>query len=540
MKGFDFMKPKLTKLVSLVLTFILAVSAVPFVTTSAAATSASQIKQQIKRTYSKSRSSFGGSFDGYCGTLTGYQLYYMGITTGRDRQNGKDGYDRYCSKSYSSGGYSIKAYSGKRYSLKEALNAITDNGSKNAYNILVGFESTPSSAGRRYGHSCVIHGIVDGQVYFMESYGVYLNGTRYKEGAPISCSISDFCAYYKSTTTKFDGVIHFGGGEYVDECESYPTSFRGLTTAEAQVWSQPCTEDIDDSSELEATLEIGTEITVEALLKNEEGEYWYQLAGKSEGYVMAELVRNVEFFFKDVTVKDITAPSALRQGRSFNLKGKIETENNQVYSLRSQVYSENDPEPVFTTADLVEGDYYNLKNSNISQDLAFRDLALGSYRFELAAVIGSYYLEAQQLQVHWETVKLWSSEFRVTEKKSDAVQLTFDPVDGTVSVNSRTLVDGQSVGTLPTAQLADRVFMGWFTEAEGGQRIAAEDQPEDDMTLYAHYSTPQELEASADRCWYIYADGLTVMGCAEIDGELYYFTAADPTSLSGAVWTSLI
>ena len=103
------MQKKLSKLLSLVMAAMIAISVILPGSANAAATTAAQITAQIKRTYSQCRKTFGRSFDGYCGTLTGYQLYYMGITTGRDHQNGKDGYDRYAGQAYSSGGYRIKA-----------------------------------------------------------------------------------------------------------------------------------------------------------------------------------------------------------------------------------------------------------------------------------------------------------------------------------------------------------------------------------------------------------------------------------------------
>ena len=74
------MRRKLSKLISFVLAALLAVSVILPVNVNAGGISAAEIKSQIKRTYSKCRSSFGRSFDGYCGTMTGYQLYYMGIT----------------------------------------------------------------------------------------------------------------------------------------------------------------------------------------------------------------------------------------------------------------------------------------------------------------------------------------------------------------------------------------------------------------------------------------------------------------------------
>ena len=94
------------------------------------------------------------------------------------------------------------------------------------------------------------------------------------------------------------------------------------------------------------------------------------------------------------------------------------------------------------------------------------------------------------------------------------------------------------MGHLPTAQRGTEVFLGWFTEKNGGERITADYLPEDDMTLYARYSTPEERETAADAFWYVDADGTTVIGCAEIDGVLYHFTAPDQTGLGGTLWTT--
>lgn len=534
------MQKKLLKLLSFVLAIVIFGTVLLSTEVVAAGASASQIVSQIKRTYSKCRSSFGRSFDGYCGTMTSYQLYYLGITAGRDRQNGNEAFDRYQNQSYSSGGYRIKAYSGKNWTLREALNKITDNGEKDAYNILVGFESTPSRAGRRYGHSCVIHGIVNGKVYFIESYPVYLNGRRYYEGEPISCSIKDFCDYYASTTTKFDGVIHFGAKDYADSCDRYPTAFSGVLTQEAELRTQPCLPNEDDSSELVSALAAGEMVNVTAVVQNDQNAFWYYVEGEQSGYVIANSVDVVSFSYDDVVLDGVSAPSALRQGKSFKIKGEIKAEFNQLYTVRSQVFSlkQVEQEQVLATVDVVEDSLYNLKNSAISQELAFRELGLGSYRYELAAIVASYYCTQGQLQVRWETVALWNSDFCVTEKTSDAFQITYDECGGTVSVNRATVVDGDPIGQLPTAQRGAEVFLGWYTQEEGGERITADFIPEDDMTLYARYSTPAELEAAADAFWYVYSDGITVIGCAEIDGILYHFTAPDPAGLGGSLWTT--
>lgn len=526
------MQKKLMKLLSLALVVLLTGSMfVP-----ARAASVSQIVAYIELTYSQCRKAWGRSFDGYCGTLTGYELYYMGITAERRTQNGNEGYDRYCNQKQTSGGYGVKAYSAKQGNLEQTLNRITENGTKDVYNLLVGFQTTKTRAGQKYGHSCIIYGIIDGRVYFMESYGVTLNGKYFREGSAIDCTIHDFAKYYDHFAS-FEGVIYFGAAEYADECDEYPTNLEVLVTEDTVIRSQPCTAEIDESSELLAAAAEGDKLTVVALLENTEGEFWYRLAGEEAAYVPAEALQVSRFLYEDVTLEEVSAPSVLRQGRSFNIQGRINTESNELYTVRSQVFSldAETKEQVFTTADVVENTHYELKNSDISRDLAFRELDAGSYRFELAAVIGSHYYDGG-VQVQWETVSLWNSDFRVTEEKSEAYQITFQPNGGTADLNQISVVAGEAVGTLPGAQKTGEVFLGWYTE--DGTRVGEDFCPLDDVTLTARFNTPRELEAAADKFWYVYADGITAIGCAQIDGVLYYYTTADHSGLSGSVWTT--
>jgi uncharacterized repeat protein (TIGR02543 family) len=62
--------------------------------------------------------------------------------------------------------------------------------------------------------------------------------------------------------------------------------------------------------------------------------------------------------------------------------------------------------------------------------------------------------------------------------------------DGTSTlVTSRTRRHGQAVGTLPTpAKRSGWKFIGWFTEAEGGEQLTDPDTPvEGNVTYYAHW-----------------------------------------------------
>lgn len=538
------MRKKILRLLSLALAALLAAAVAVPNTASAAASESDQIKQQIKQVYRKAKTYKGvDSFDGLCGTLTGLQLYFMGITSRIELYNGKDGYDAYCRQEYTGGGYRVRAYSAKNGSLLEILNGITNNGTVDAYNLLVGFNSTPSALGRLYGHSCVIHAILDGQVYFVESYEAYLGGKRYQEGTPLSCSIEEFCAYYERTTSEFEGVIHFGLKTYGEQCRVCPSSFYAAALDAAELRSEPCSSEVDISSELLRTLTPGEQIRVTGLYLNTEEEYWYQVDGEQTGYVRAEQVQVRQFLYKDVSVTDVTAPETLRQGRSFHVQGSVLAQYNEIYTVRAQVYSRDgdEMEQVIGATEVVEGTEYRLSGSDISRDLTFRKLAPGDYRYVLAAVVGSYYVTDGQLSVEWNTVQLWASDFQVTEEKTDSNTVQFDACGGTASVDQTAVTAGECVGELPEAQRTGYVFKGWFTEKEGGQRVTADDVPEEDVTLYAQWSDVKELQENwinAGQCWYFYSDGSYSIGCMEVDGTLYYFSSADTLGQNWTIWAA--
>lgn len=188
---------------------------------SAADLSAAQTRSQITTIYQRCLSSRGSSFKGYCGDYVGWQLYHLGIITSHVSFAGKDNFDYYNNYTTTSGGYSITSYPAQRYTLKSALNAISNNGTKNVYNILVGLEKGNTYDAQSAGHAVFIHAIIDGMVYFSESGNLDCKSNGYyTEGTPICFSIDYVCDYiwmYVNPNTpsyvpKFDGVIHFQGG----------------------------------------------------------------------------------------------------------------------------------------------------------------------------------------------------------------------------------------------------------------------------------------------------------------------------------------
>ena len=538
------MYKKNLRILSLVLAILLVIAlAVPAPAT-AAATTADEIVQQIKTTYKKARSYFGrNSFDGWCGAFVTAELYLMGITAEPIGFDGKDAYNAFNRKSMTTGGYSIKAYPAKAYSLRAALNDITKNGTQDAYNILVGFEKTPSTLGRRYGHAMVIHAIIDGTVYFVESYDAKINGKRYPEGAPISCSIPDFCAYYASSTTQYEGVIYFGLKTYADKCSEYTTNAWGFADGEGQIWSQPCESSVTESSKAVRLLTAGEQLSVTGLYMNTEGEYWYELDGGDTGYVRAEYVTISQLRFDDVSVVGAVAPTALTKGKPFKIKGTVLSEMNSIYSVRARVFSLDGEEmtQVMTATEMVESKSHDLAGSDISKKLTFRTLEAGRYRYELAAIVGNYYVENGQLLTGWDTVHLWSADFLVVEEKTGVSVINFDACGGMTGLNQTVVAADQAMGELPTAQRQGYVFLGWYTEAEGGSRISPDYIAEGNMTCYARWISLEELQTgwlSNGNCWYLYADGMTTIGCIEVDGTLYYFSFVDPLGQSWMMWTA--
>ena len=198
------------RILSLLLSCLMILSiAIPLLTLPAEA--AYDWSAQITDTYSKCLTKAGrSSFNGYCATYVNWQLVVLGINKSYVSGNGNKEFDNYKNKTTTTGGYSVKAYPASSYTVSSALNAITENGTKNAYNILLGFESTNTTDGKKYGHTCFIHAIVNGKVDASESFTVKIGGSSYTEGKPIVASISDYAKYYGGSAYTLDGIIVFG------------------------------------------------------------------------------------------------------------------------------------------------------------------------------------------------------------------------------------------------------------------------------------------------------------------------------------------
>lgn len=113
--------------------------------------------------------------------------------------------------------------------------------------------------------------------------------------------------------------------------------------------------------------------------------------------------------------------------------------------------------------------------SDLDNAVAFSRLSAGGYKLIIeatssAAGSGTYRLE---------------SDFYVSD---GSYRLTFDACGGTASESVRNVAAGQAYGDLPTASKSGYLFIGWFTQQEGGTQVSPSDTViAADRTLYAHY-----------------------------------------------------
>ena len=65
--------------------------------------------------------------------------------------------------------------------------------------------------------------------------------------------------------------------------------------------------------------------------------------------------------------------------------------------------------------------------------------------------------------------------------------INFDACGGAGNTSMRVCQGGEALGDLPEVKLDGCVFLGWFTEAEGGEAVAADTVVKGDATYYAHW-----------------------------------------------------
>lgn len=507
------------------LAFFLLVGMLP-APASAQEPAAEQITSQITAIYKKAKArSRKSSFTGYCASLVNWQTYLLGIDSSLRHCNGKDEYNVRSAEEKTATGYYTRCFSDKNYTLEQALNAITMNGQRNAYNLVVGFQWTNTNGGKRFGHTVFIHAVIDGVVYYVESDPIRVAGKYYAAGKIITVSIAQFAADYKGWAD-FEGIVEYIKDPYEDLCESWSTDIYVQTTQETALRTEPCDFAEENIGETTRTIRTGEIFGITCILRNPEGEYWYKAADGA--YFRADGVQLLSGQFDSVRIGNVSVPAVLAEGENFAISGTVTAQGSTVSMLRGQIYSGASGTGVLirNVTQTMSGSTASLDGGAISQGLDFASLEQGTYHLILSAVVYDSYAVDGELKNSWQTVDLWTADFVVTDEPEGYVVATLDLQGGEDAAQQVILSPGESLDGCPEPQREGYSFDGWSADGETiSERIG------EDAALYACWSLREEVLNGwrwVDGAWRFYRRGVQCAGWLEVCGINYYFGPEGP------------
>lgn len=340
---------------------------------------AQEIIKEARDTYIKAQRFAGKrSFHGKCGLLVGTQLRCLGINTKRLTFNGNDNYDYYMDLEVTTGGYYVIPYDGANYDLLSALQAVSGNGKKNVRNILVGFQWTNTDAGSKFGHVMLINGIVDGRVYFTESFDSALGG---REGTVLSCTMEEFAKSYNKWT-EFEGLIHFGVGNYYDVCVSKATDLTVKARFDTVLRSQPA---LVGEKKCEAVGNISAGEIFRATDVFGFGREMYYKIETPEGFGFASgnALSVVKVNEEGVSLTEEVLPAVMKTGEKAEFSGNVADEVGLLESLEVCI-TDSAGQPVrWETADILHS---TTDLAVLEKDLWLDLLESGAYQVEIYAI----------------------------------------------------------------------------------------------------------------------------------------------------------
>ena len=319
------------------------------------------------------------TFNGHCGNFVSHQLYNLRINKWFTSSDGNDQYDYYAAMKKTSGGYYTKAYSAADYSLLGALNHITQGGTVDVYNVLVGFEKTNTEAGQKYGHVVLLYGIVDGTVYFSESYDIYLNGPH-AEGGLVKCSIPEFFRSYDSWT-EYEGLVVFGTGDHQDSCEYTATNLVVQARFDSILRSEPCLVGENDCVTLRR-ISAGERLQATGIFTTQQGQSFYRIA--EGGFVAAAALGALRAGSEDLQLKKLQLPQVVQVGEDTEISGRVISSFAQIGALEAWV---TDGEEELILREREECTGYGADMTRLNEALDFSYLEEGQYTLRVFAEV---------------------------------------------------------------------------------------------------------------------------------------------------------
>lgn len=508
----------LKRILAVVLCLMLLIATMPVGVTAATDEEHERIKKQISEVYYKTLSATGASsLHGYCGMMAGYELYFLGVTDYPVTQNGNQMYDILSVSSHICEGYVCERYPVSGYTLEEALNAVTNCGTRDVYNLMVGFQWTSTAAGSMYGHVTVIHAILDGIVYFTEGFTTPFNADPSKA---MICTIEEFAEYYDSWTS-FEGLIHFGSGNLVEGCDNFGAKLYVVSSVAKKLLSEA-------SALTEVTgrtVVAGERLYANALCRNEDGDLFYRIVEEGNTfYITAESVRPVWFDYTDVIATDIVLPQQVHVGEDFQLSGVIKSQYNMISSLVVQIRDAKG-EIVLSTQMDKNGYMVDLSTNSVNARVDISSLTEGSYTYEICCNLVNHYAMGQEVIGNIAFVTVASSEFVV----GDVVPASMAKQ---VSVQEETVRNGWQLedGLWYYYQVGE-ARVGWFCDEgvdyyflENGAAATGWHTINGKARYFSETGAMRigwmEIEEGS---YYMLSNGAVVTGLKKIDNTLRYF-----------------
>ncbi len=209
-----------------IIAVLLAVTALFSLCSLSAAAYDTDIQDSITEDYKAALSYAGrGSFKGQCNLATAYQLYVRGIYKyGLDYSGtGNSWYNYFKNIKETSGGYSVITVSGAN-----CLYDLVKKYGNELYNIVycLGTGGTSGDC-----HVLYIRAIINGYVYFSDSFGTSYNQVYYGEGKGTVLPLSTFVSEYKRMNGNAFGCVYFtsNGSEHLSGSSEDPDTWENQT-----------------------------------------------------------------------------------------------------------------------------------------------------------------------------------------------------------------------------------------------------------------------------------------------------------------------
>lgn len=510
------------RIMAVLLCVLLLASVLPFSASAETETDneaeAARIQWEISRMYYRVLYATGrSSLHGFCGLMASYQLWLLGINHYPIVYNGNDQFDAYKNMDVTECGFKVKAYSAREYNLEAALNTISDYGTKNVYNILVGFQWTNTEAGRLYGHALVINAIIDGKVYFSEGYASEFN---LNPGMPCVATISEFARSYNAWAS-YEGLIVFGRKEYTDFCTEYPAHLFITAKAPQETYTIPSTQE----GVAIRMVRAGEHLEVTGVFENPDGELFYRIADCGKVcYILGENTEVLQFNQEAVTLTDGNAPQILSLGEEFDLTGRVFSQNLPIDRVRVNVSAVNNKQNL--SWEFEKGSkLVILGNREVNDTVNFRELPKGRYEYSVSADVTNHYIEDGTVAEAKTSICLTKTIFAVDTQILNLNNLT------SLALN-RQVLNGWEYNGGAWYYYTDGVMRtGWFcrdgidyymqddgTAATGWQKINGKDRYF--TSTGALWTGWLETEEGT---YYMRSNGVAAKGKQTIDGVVYEF-----------------